>query len=141
MEILIDANVVITYITDREDKYHDESIAIMRMCAEGSVHGRIAFHTLSIISYIFRKNPSRLQCWLRNICSVAEVTGASHRKIMEAIDRFDFLDFEDNLQAICAEEAMCDYIVTGNIKDFATSGIPAITPDDFLKLMREKLST
>ena len=35
----------------------------------------------------------------------------------------------------CAKEADCDYIVTANIKDFSNSEVPAITPDELLKII------
>lgn len=69
-----------------------------------------------------------------SICTVLTVIGASHDRVLRAIQREEFSDFEDCLQDECAKEAECDYIVTVNVKDFAHSDIPAITPDKLLEL-------
>lgn len=45
----------------------------------------------------------------------------------------DFSDFEDCLQEECAVAVSADYIVTRNPKDFVSSRVPAILPNDFLK--------
>lgn len=49
MKVLIDANVLLTYVTLRADAYATEAAQIINMCATGKVKGYIAFHTLSII--------------------------------------------------------------------------------------------
>ena len=43
-------------------------------------------------------------------------------------------DFEDCLLAACAQVNHCDMIVTRNVKDFAGLGIPAMAPDEFLRI-------
>ena len=68
---------------------------------------------------------------IKDICDILTVVGASNDRISHAIDNEGFLDFEDALQAECAKTVDADYIVTGNIKDFKSSDIPAVTPDEF----------
>ena len=51
MEILIDTNVILNYITERDDPFRESSKKIMELCAEEKVNGYIAFHSLSIIWY------------------------------------------------------------------------------------------
>ena len=52
-----------------------------------------------------------------------------------ALQREDFSDFEDCLQDECEKQIHADYIVTRNTSDFSTSDIPAIIPDDLLKIL------
>lgn len=42
----------------------------------------------------------------------------------------NFEDFEDCLQAECAEAFPADYIVTRNVKDFTYSTVACITPEE-----------
>ena len=49
MALLIDTNVILNYITNREDPYLEQSIQIVEMCAKGECTGYIAFHTISIL--------------------------------------------------------------------------------------------
>lgn len=54
MVALIDTNVILNYITDREDKYRNSSKEVIDLCSQGKVDGFIAFHSLSIIWYSLR---------------------------------------------------------------------------------------
>ena len=42
-------------------------------------------------------------------------------------------DFEDAVVDAVAERNGADYILTRNIKDFAGSSVPAVTPTEFLE--------
>lgn len=53
--------------------------------------------------------------------------------IISAIERKEFADLEDCLQEECSVSIGADYIVTRNVKDFTTSRVPAILPNDFLE--------
>lgn len=67
---------------------------------------------------------------------VLQVTGASHEKVCDAIERNEFFDYEDCLQDECAREVSADYIITRNTEDFQHSQIKAITPKNLLEIMR-----
>ncbi len=51
MKVLLDANILLTFITGRIDRYSQECEQVIRLCADGSLDGYVAFHTLSIIWY------------------------------------------------------------------------------------------
>lgn len=72
---------------------------------------------------------------LKKLCLVLRVTGASHEKVCDAIDRDDFVDFEDCLQDECAKEVSADFIVTRNVEDFRHSQVKAITPQKLLEIV------
>lgn len=136
MVILIDTNVVLDYLTMRQP-YYEDARNIMRVCADEQIQGFIAFHSLPNIFYILRKIHSEMERreMLRQLCLVLRVTGASHDKICNAINRDDFPDFEDCLQDECAKEVAADFIVTRNLEDFRHSQVKAITPKQLLNLM------
>ena len=134
MEILIDTNVLLNYITNREDDYLEQSVKIVEMCAKGECMGYIAFHTLSTLWYVLRKwTDKERRDILRDICEIFLVASASQQEILDAIDKDSFADFEDCLQDKCAKEVGADYIVTCNIKDFEYSEIPAVNPKEFVQ--------
>ena len=137
MKVLLDTNIVLTYLSGRDDKYTDECRSIMQLCAEEKIEGVIAFHSLSTIWYVTRKAPDGLRrSYIREICSLLTVSGADNQAVLEAVNNTRFLDFEDALQDCCAIEASCDYIITANIKDFKeNSMIDAVTPEEFLRLL------
>ncbi len=136
MVVLIDTNILLNYLTNREDDYLEQSIKIVEMCAKGECIGYIAFHTLSTLWYVLRKRSDKeRRDNLRDICEIFNVASASQKEILDAIDKDSFFDFEDCLQDKCAKEAGADYIITCNIKDFINSEIPAVNPGEFLKLI------
>ena len=73
---------------------------------------------------------------LKHICTILTVTGASHARVCDAINRDDFVDFEDCLQDECAEEINAKYIITRNVQDFSKAKVTAIEPDSFLNLIK-----
>lgn len=137
MKVLIDANVAITYISGRDDPYSSEIRDIMRLCAEEKIEGVLAFHSLSVIWYVSRKAPeAERRKWIRKLCTLLTISGADNQRILEAIDKTDFRDFEDALQDCCAAEANADYIVTVNKRDFVGhSVINPVTPEEFLSII------
>lgn len=140
MVVLIDVNVILDYIASREPYYH-EAYKVMELCHSGVVEGYLSFHSVSIIWYTLRKFiPDRRErrVWLRKILQFLRVTGASHEEVVKAVDMEDFDDFEDCLQDRCAETIKAQYIITNNVKDFKSSIVRAITPNDFCKLWQSK---
>lgn len=132
MEALIDTNVLITFLTDREDPYLKSSYKIVEFCSNGKIKGCMAFHSLSIIWYVLRKQDrERVRKVLLELVNIVSVVGADQNRIREAIKMDDFKDFEDCLQYECAKTAGVDYIITGNVKDYKTiSDIRVVTPDE-----------
>lgn len=132
MVVLLDTNILLNYITSREDKYLNESIRIVELCALGKLNGYIAFHTLSTLWYVLRKKGDKERREnLRDICTIFSVASASQIEIIDAIENDSFADFEDCLQDKCAKEVGADYIITVNEKDFINSEIEAINPCEF----------
>lgn len=97
----------------------------------------MAAHSIPDIFYILRKDlpeNARRELLLK-LCEILKVEGLDHLKIVSSLNRWDFSDFEDCLQAECAAAVQADYIVTRNVKDFRKCSIPAITAEELcLKL-------
>ncbi len=75
--------------------------------------------------------------FLKDLCTVFHNSQLVEKKIFSALDNYEFTDFEDCLQEESAVEAMADYIITRNPKDFEKSRVEIIQPDEFLKLLGE----
>ena len=54
-------------------------------------------YSLSIIWYSLRIPDEGKRMWLKDICRVLTVAGASHEQVLEAIENVQFKDFEDCL--------------------------------------------
>lgn len=139
MVVLIDANVIIDYLTERNG-FFESSRKVMKICSSEDVQGYAAFHSISNIWFILRKKPDdERRKMLKDICTILTVVGASHKDVISAIDSDNFKDFEDCLQDKCAVTVRSDYIVTRNVDDFKESQTKAITPSEFCRLFSESV--
>lgn len=136
MRVLIDTNVLLDYIANRTP-YADAAEQIIMLCKDNKIEGCIAAHSMMNIFNILRKNMtvSERKDILFYLSQIAEIIGIDKQKILNSISNEDFSDFEDCLQAECAKSFSADWIVTRNIKDFESSAVKAITPDEFLKIL------
>lgn len=134
-KILIDTNVLLDYLLEREPFFEDAK-GIMVSCAEGKVKGCIAAHSIPNIFFILRKdyNTKERREILSTLCSIFDVEGIDKAKLLSGLANEDFTDFEDCLQMECAKSYGADYIVTRNVADYSVSEIKAIEPKDYLKL-------
>lgn len=136
MVVLIDTNVIIDFLLKREP-FSELAAEILQKCAGKELVGYLAFHSIPNIWYILRKVPEdKRREWLKDICSVLFVTGASHEEVLRAIENEKFGDFEDCLQDRCAKSKGAQYIITRNVKDFDGSEIQAVSPQEFLDVIK-----
>ena len=139
MLILIDTNVLLDVIARRE-LHVIFSEKVIDLCRQEIINGAIAGHSVLNAMYVLRKNftlTERKEIFL-SLCEFLYVESVDFGKIIQALKDDTFSDFEDCLQTKCALSLRADYIVTRNVKDFAASEIPAVTPEEFLKLLEEQ---
>lgn len=139
MLILIDTNVLLDVIARREP-YVIFSEKVIDLCRQEIINGAIASHSVLNAMYVLRKNftlEERKEIFL-SLCEFLYVESVDFGKIIQALKDDDFSDFEDCLQMQCALSLRADYIVTRNVKDFAASEIPAVTPEEFLNILEEQ---
>lgn len=134
MRALIDTNILADLLLGR-DPYYDIAYNILTLCADKKVSGYIAAHSIPNLFYILRNSMSKEErrAALKDICQIVKVEGIDSFKILSALDNEDFSDFEDCLQEECAVAVSADYIVTRNLKDFVSSRVPAILPNEFVE--------
>ena len=136
MLILIDTNVLLDVIARREP-YVIFSEKIIDLCRQEIINGAIAGHSVLNAMYVLRKHftlKERKEIFL-SLCEFLYVESVDFKKIIQALKDDNFSDFEDCLQTQCALSLRADYIVTRNVKDFAASEIPAVTPEDFFNIL------
>lgn len=134
MIVFIDTNVLIDFLAKREPCY-ETAETILSMCAEKKIEGYISTHSILDTLYILRKLPLEYRRKkILSLCKIVGVVGDDSRKIINALNNFDFSDIEDCVQFECALSVKADYIITRNIKDFVNSAVKPILSEDFLDL-------
>lgn len=134
-KVLIDSDIIIDLFLDREP-FVGRSERIFEKLAAGHVHGYVTAAALLNIYYIVRKALGRnraLDC-LRSLLETdgLEILAIDKQHILAALDT-GMTDFEDAVQAVAAQFAGIDMIVTRNIRDFQNASVPAVTPEELLQ--------
>ena len=131
--ILIDTNVLLDYLLEREPFFEDAKNVILA-CANGEIKGCIAAHSITNMFFILRKdyNIKERREILSSLCEIFDVEGIDKTKILSGLANEDFSDFEDCLQMECAKNYGAEYIVTRNVSDYKNSEIKATLPCEYL---------
>lgn len=134
-KILIDTNVLLDYLLEREP-FFDDAKKVILLCTEGNIKGCIAAHSISNMFFILRKDYTAKERReiLLNLCTIFNIEGIDKAKLLSGLANEDFSDFEDCLQMECAKSYGAEYIVTRNVADYSTSEIKAILPSEYLGL-------
>lgn len=133
MKILIDTNVLLDVLCNRADFVQD-ALKIFKLCEVNRIKGCISVLSVPNIVYIMRKelDSERIKEIIKTITSIFAVVSLRESDILNATG-LSFSDYEDALQAVCAQRIRADFIVTRNVKDFKNSPVPAVTPPEFLE--------
>ena len=129
---LIDTDVLLDDALDRYP-HSDYSVAFLRQVEQTRTEAFIAWHTVSNVYYLVTRERGdefsrQFIVDLLDYVQIAETTTEHLRYALE----LDMRDFEDAMQVAAARACGARHIVTRNIRDFASSPIPAITPQEAL---------
>ena len=99
MRILLDTNIIMDFIVKREE-FSDDAEKVINLCIENNIPCCIAAHTIPNLYYIFRKflTVQQRRDILLELCEIFNVVGIDSYKLISALQRDDFTDFEDCLQ-------------------------------------------
>ena len=135
MRLLIDANVILDVLQNREPYVNNSSI-IWKLCETRQTEGFVSALTFANLVYVMRKElkPGQIEEVLQKLSLIFTFTELSPSDLTFAA-RLQWNDFEDALQSVTAERIHADYIVTRNVRDFLKSKITAFTPSELLGRM------
>ena len=130
--LLLDSDILIDSALVREP-YAASANALLAQLRQGRERACMAWHTMSNVHYIVARERGsvfarQFVATLLDFVSVAETGAADVRYALG----LPMADFEDALQAAAARACGARSIVTRNVRDFARSPVPAVTPGDAL---------
>ena len=133
MNILIDTNVVLDFLLQREPFFQDAE-RLFQSVSDGEIVGYVTATTLTDIFYIARRHTQSLDKAKQAVSETltAMVIGPVDRGILESALNSEYADFEDAIQIFSAVAQGLDAIVTRNTKDFSGSTLPIYFPTDLL---------
>jgi len=132
MKLLIDANIILDVLQNREPHVKASSV-IWKLCETEQATGFVSALTFSNIVYVMRRELSaeKIENVLKIMTLIFKFTELSGTDLLAAA-ALRWNDYEDALQSVTAERVKADYIVTRNVKDFAESKVAAYTPDELI---------
>ncbi len=132
MKILIDANILLDVLQNREPHVQDSSV-IWKLCETEKVKGYVSALTFANLVYIMRKelDPKKIEETLQALSLIFEFADFSASDLLRAAELY-WGDFEDAVQSVTAERIHADYIITRNVRDFTKSKVVAFTPSELI---------
>jgi len=134
MKLMLDTNIIVDVLSRRDG--YEESLQLVKHCELGKVEGFVSAITVTDVMYILRKHidPSLVREAAQTLLLIVDVANVFKSDITFGFSS-DMKDYEDAVQASCAERMKADYIVTRNINDFKKSTVPAILPSAALNII------
>ena len=133
MKILIDTNVILDVLYDREG-FFDDSSAVWDICQTGKADGYISALSIPNIVYIMRKelDPQRIQQLVEQITMIFKVVDLSESDLKDAAGSFSD-DYEDALHISQAKRIRADHMITRNVRHFENSTVSVLTPSQLIE--------
>lgn len=115
--LFLDTNVLLDVLLERPG--YQPVLQILQQGADGTVSLSVSLLSMANIAYVLRKDQSGLvlQPTLKQIAALVDVLPMDNAQMQRAL-LLEGTDFEDTLQAVCAESGHCSAIITHNPKDF-----------------------
>jgi predicted nucleic acid-binding protein len=134
MKIVLDTNIVIDAISEREPFYVDAQ-KILMMAATEKITCYLTSNSLTDIYYVLCKSlkKARAKDVIKSLLYSLEIIEVGSEDCWEALNS-PMEDFEDALVAVCAEKVGVNYIVTRD-EEFIKSSftVPTATPAEFMR--------
>ena len=132
MKLLIDANILLDVLQNREPHVENSSV-IWKLCESEKAKGYVSALTFANLVYILRKelDPVQIEKILRSLSLIFEFADLTASDLSKAAE-LQWDDYEDALQSVAAERLHVDFIITRNVKDFKASRVIAFSPDELI---------
>jgi len=134
MRVLLDTNVVMDVVEEREPFYKD-SIAAIKLISDISADCYFSASSVKDIFYLVKRHTDDLNQAKNAVVSISKFAifcDTTKQDIQEAL-LSNVIDFEDAVLVASAIRDNLDFIITRNVDDFESSMVSAITPADFLE--------
>ncbi|RUR73784.1 PIN domain-containing protein [Chlorogloeopsis fritschii PCC 9212] len=133
MRVLIDTNIVLDFLLEREPFFSDAE-ALFQALGAGQVVGYFTATTLTDIFYIAKRQTQsieRARQIISIILAVMEICPVD-RIVLEVALMSGLADFEDAVQIACAIAQGLDAIVTRD-RNFSNATMPVLSVNQLLK--------
>jgi predicted nucleic acid-binding protein len=134
VRVLIDTNIVLDFLLQREPFFQDAELLFQSIDA-GQLIGYVTATTLTDIFYISRKHTRSIEQARQAVSATLTVMVICpiDRTVLESAFNSGLVDFEDAVQIFGAVAQGLDAILTRDSKGFLSSPIPVFSIQDLLQ--------
>jgi predicted nucleic acid-binding protein len=121
---------VILDILIKRAAFYENSSRVLKLCEVKRDEGFISATTVTDVHYFLRKELGHEQMreTMKTLLAIIDVAAVTKADIHRAFS-YDMPNYEDAVQAACAQRIGAERIITRNAKDFKGSPVIAVTPD------------
>lgn len=136
IRVLLDINVVLDVLANREP-FAEDGEALLAKIEAGALRGYVAAHTVTTLHSLLSKHTGKAKARkiLIDVLHLLQVVPVDEDRLRHALG-LNWNDFEDAVQAACAEKAEVDYLVTRDKRGFKRSAVKTATPPEILALVK-----
>jgi len=133
--VLFDVNVLLDVLGNRPP-YAEDSAKALGLAEASLVRGIVAAHTMTTLHYLLERDlgATRTRKVMADVLRIVTVATVNDERVRYAL-ALGWRDFEDALQAVCAEGENCDYLVTRDKVGFKKATTRVVTPGELLALL------
>ena len=141
MRVLIDTNIVLDFLLQRESFFQDAEL-LFQAIDVGQVVGYVTATTLTDIFYISRRHTRSVEQARQAVLETltAMLICPIDRSVLESAFNSGLADFEDAVQIFSAVAQGLDAILTRDTQGFLSSPIPVLSIQDLLQQLDEQNS-
>ncbi|MDM3847612.1 MAG: PIN domain-containing protein [Aphanizomenon gracile PMC638.10] len=136
-QVLFDSDVLLDILAQRQP-FVIASAQALNTVMKKQVQGFISGHAVTNIFYILRRQigSESARKLIENLLQHIQIASVTNQVIHQAL-KSPIKDFEDAVTSAAAMSAGLEIIVTRNQADFVASLVPAMLPEEFLKMLSE----
>jgi predicted nucleic-acid-binding protein len=134
-QILFDSDVLLDILAQRQP-FVVASAQALNTVAKKQMQGFVSGHAVTNIFYILRRQigSEAARKLIENLLQHIQIASVTDEVIHQAL-KSPIKDFEDAVTSAAAMSAGLEIIVTRNKADFVQSSIPAMLPEELLKML------
>ena len=132
MKVLLDTNVVLDLLMQRE-LFYEDALRVFSSVELGKVEGYLCATTLTTIYYLVSKNSTKKKTdeILQSLLKLFKISSVDKEVLLLSLKN-NGSDFEDSVIYTSAKLSHIDLIISRDKKGFKNSKVPVKSPKEFL---------
>ncbi len=132
MKVLLDTNVVLDFLLEREP-FASDAMKIIAAIERGQIEGYLCPTSVTTLHYLIARASSvkKADGTIRKLLKLFRISRIDRTILLEATEK-NGVDYEDSVIYTSALHSAVDAIVTRDKKGFKRSTVPTFTPAEFL---------